>query len=113
MTVEKIAAISQLVADGLLEKADTMAITYMASMSITPAMAKGRFHFMGTPRFLWDGSFLYYNRKLRKLKERIREQIETLEPAVLKTVTELGFIHKIFRFATCTFLPDYSTIRGK
>ena len=70
-TVEKIAAISQLFADGLLEKAETMAITYMASMNITPAMARGRFHFMGTPRFLWDGTSLYYNRKLRKLKVRI------------------------------------------
>ena len=26
---------------------------------------------------------------------------------------DLGFVHKNFRFATCTFLPDYSTIRGR
>ena len=86
-TVEKIAAISQLFADGLLEKAETMAITYMASMRMTPAMARGRFHFMGTPRFLWDGTSLYYNRKLRKLKVRISRV-----SAVLSTEAPLLFI---------------------
>ncbi len=46
MTVDKMAAINQVFDSGLWEKADMSAVTYMASMSISPINARGRFHFI-------------------------------------------------------------------